>query len=263
MGGGGGSRHSGGSSKGGGGYKPEKHPIRDFFKKVKEFFFGSSESSSNDIANTNSYDSGKAELEETLRVSKAFEEFRTLVSQKAEEFEKNAVSECWDQLDELMDFLRSINNKDYSGEKLRINLTAMERENREIVDSIHGSIKKDILAKVSLDNPECQQILTMDAGQKKKEAMNDYMNKAIRVSMDNLASRIKKSLNKNCDNIEDRISARLADISDTLEAKTKDFNDFSKLASGNKKDLEKKQLEVSGKMAEYSIWLNLLDSGQE
>lgn len=256
MGGGGSSR---GRSKGGG---EKKHPVRDFFRKVKEFFFGSSDKSSDAIGRTDSYDSEKAEIQETLRVSKAFEEFRTLVSQEAEEFEKKAITECWDQIDQLMDFLHKINNNDYNGEKLRLNLTAMERENREIVESIHGSIKKDILAKINLDNPVCHQILIMPAGSEKKKAMNDFMKQAVRESMDNLSSKIKKALNKNCDNIEDRISARLTDITDTLESKTVVFKDFAKLAIADKKELERKQLEVSEKMTEASLWLDLLKTEQ-
>lgn len=236
-----------------------KHPIRTLFKKIKEFILGAPRYSSNTIGSTSAYDPEKARIEETLRINNALEEFRTLVSEKADEFESNAIRECWDQIDELMDFLHEINDKDYNGEKLHINLSAMERDNREIVDEIHGSIKKDILSKVNLDNLECKQILAMEAGSQKKKAMNEFMIDSIRKSMKILASRIKKSLNKNCNNIEDRISARLADITNTLEVKTAEFDEFSKLANGDKNEHEKKQIQISAKIAEYSMWLNLLD----
>ena len=249
----------------GGRYKTEeeKHPIRTFFRKIKEFFFGVPDDSSNIISTTSAYDPEKARIEETLRINKALEDFRTLVSEKADEIEKKAISECWSQIDALMDFLHKINDKDYNGEKLRINLSAIECDNREIVDEIHGSIKKDILSKVNLDNLECKQILAMESGSQKKKAMNEFMVDSIRKAMSILATKIKKSLNKNCNNIEDRISARLADITNTLEVKTAEFDEFSTLANGDKKEHENKQIEISSKMAEYSIWLNLLDSTKE
>lgn len=249
---------------GGGGYHPPKKPNpilegpKKIWKKIKEFFFGSDESSSS-IGSYNSYDSSTAELQETLRISKALEEFRVEVSKQSDKLEEELVSACWEQLDELMAFLRTINDKDYGSVKLKLNLSAMERDNRELVDGIHGSIRKDILAKVNVDNPECEQILRMSAGSEKRLAMKRFMDSAITVSINNLTKKLKKSIEKNCDDIEDKISERLSDINENLETKLKEFDRLSKLSEGETEKLEERQIAVASQMAIYSMWLNLIE----
>ncbi len=240
---------------GGGGGSSRPNPILHPIKFIKSFFQGSSSGSSR-VAETDSYNASTAELQETLRVSKALEEFRASVTEQSESYEQNLVSYCWEQMDEMMKFLHSINEKDYNGVKLKLNLKSMERENRELVDSIHGSVKKDVLAKVNIDNPECEKILLMNAGEEKRVAMKNFMDESIKKSLNNLSRHLKNTLSKQCDTIDESISARLSDITDSMNTKISQFAEFEKLANGDSAELEEKQLNVSREMAISGLWLD-------
>lgn len=218
-----------------------------------------SERSSGNISKINAYDAETASLQETLRINKALGEFRDMVSKLSEKNEKQVIKYCWEQLDEFMDLLRDINDKDYNGEKLRLNIRAMERGNREIVDGINGSIRKDILSKVNLDNAECKTILEMESGAKKKKAMREFQAEALNEAVDKLIERLKKSLYKNCDDIEDRISTRLSDLSAKCASTAASFKEFSEIVENDSNEHENKQLQISYQMAVNSLWLELLD----
>ena len=249
----------GGGSSGGGFFKKAKDWVKDKAEKIWSWFRGSSSSSSSSISQEAAYDMNSAELQQTLRINKSLEEFRSTVSEGSDKIEHEIVEICWNQIDELMAFLKSINNKEYCGTRLKLNLSAMERENREIINGIYGSVRKDVLAKVNIDNPDCERILLMEAGAAKRNEMKNFMDEAVRASINNLTKKLKNSLNKSCDGIEDRIEVRLSDINDNVEAKMKAFNEFSSLAKGDRQKLEEKRIAVSKQMAEYSIWLNLID----
>lgn len=245
---------------GGGSSRRRKHGGGSSYSSYES---AAADTSSSNISKINAYDAETASIQETLRINKALEEFRDMVSKLSEKNEKQIINYCWELLDEFMDLLRDINDKDYNGEKLRLNIRAMERENRKIVDEIHGSIKKDIMAKINLDNAKCKEILEMESGSKKKKAMREFQGKALDEAVDKLIERLKKSLYKNCDDIEDRISTRLFDISAKCEAAAASFKDFSEIVDNDANEHENKRLNISYQMAINSLWLELLDEDKE
>lgn len=227
--------------------------VSNIIEKVKDFFSGSSGSSSG--SRTSSYDADKASLEETVRVQKALTEFKTDTEARSSALEKAIIKESRGYLDEFLDEIRKYNKIRYGGRCLNINLENIERENRKTEDKIHGFITKKVSKRISLDDDECKNILKMDAGTEKKKKLDQFYRKVLTEALSELTNILRKAMEQQTDIVEDRIQQRIDAVLETCEAKAADFKQIQKLKNKDENKIEQEQFRLSYMVAmcEYGL----------
>lgn len=212
--------------------------VRDKVEKVKDFFGISSGGTGRAVSKEESYDPEKAKMEETLRINNILVSFRTTIETKSDKLEKDALEISRKSIDGLIDYLKSINNKKYSGKALNINIERLIRENRKTEDSIHGYIKKHVQKRVSLDDSECLAILKMESGSEKENKMTAFSNKVLGEAIKELSNKIRKSIQEQADNIADQIKDRIDLVESTSANTIEKYKEIEKLKENNEEGLE-------------------------
>lgn len=218
--------------------------VGNIIRKIKEFFKGSSGSSSGGEIDKIE-DPTKADLEMTVKVQHALTEFRTDTQSRSEQLENDIVKESREYLDEFLAELRRYNKIQYGRKRLNLNLNSLERENRKTEDMIHGFIVKRVIKRISLDDDECTNILKMDPGKEKKEALDAFYKKVLKEAISDLSEELKNSMEKQTDNVEDKIQQRIDSIVEICETKSDEFEQIQKVKESDEAKLESEQLRLS------------------
>ena len=165
--------------------------------------------SSSSGGSTSSYDARAAELEQTIKVQNALTEFREDTRAKSEKFENDVIKASRETLDAFLKDVKKYNNIKYGGNRLNVNLSQIERENRKTEDKIHGFITKRVSKRASLDDTECLAILKLDAGKEKQQKLNDFYKKILNEAIKDLSEVLRDAMEKQTDIVEDHISSRI------------------------------------------------------
>lgn len=220
------------------------HPIKRAIEKVKDFFGGSSKKTSSNVAYSESFDSERATLQETIRLNKSLTEFRLDIETQSDKLENDIIKVSRTSLDYFIKMLKKQNKIEYAGRKLNLNINAIERDNRETEDMIHGFIKKRVLKDVSLDNSECLEVLSMEKGEEKKKAMKKFLDKVMSKAIIDLSEELKKVIRRQSENVEDKVQVRIDEIEHSLNDNMKNFDKIKSLKESDSAELEKEKLEL-------------------
>lgn len=237
----------------------DRHPILSSLPIVGKIFRNDTGETSRRISRQESYDASTAQLEQTIRIQEELTTFRLKCERESDELEKGALKESRKNLDDMMDFLKSINEKSYAGQKLKINLERLQKDNRQTEDIINGYIKKRIQKRVSLDDDECLRILKMDVGSDKEKEMTNFLNKILQESMSGLIKEINKSLKKQLENVEDQINARIDSYTELSEEKMKAYQELERIKTSDEHELEEKIIGLEYKCALSDLGLDILE----
>lgn len=209
---------------------------------------GGSEESSRYVGRTERYDPRAAKAEQTMRINRALEDLRQKMNQSSREVEDKSLAVTRETIDKLMTELQRINDTNYAGRKLNINISRLNRENKKAEEVVHGSFAKYIGKRISLDDKECSVILEMEAGIDKEQRMTNFVKKVTKESLDEIQKQIKNSLTEQMDNITAQVNDRLQTISFSAEEKVKDYEIISKNKVEDERHLEENLL-VAGTLS--------------
>ena len=194
---------------------------------LQRLFSGSENGSS--AGKIESYNASKAQLEETLLVNKFFTDFHIKIENTADDLEVKAVKDARETIDSVVEYIKKINQKEFSGKALNINLERLLRENRKTEDIIYGSIKKYVQKRISLDDNECEKILEMSSGNKKENAMNEFCNKVLKEAIIDVCEKIEKSMYEQIENLSDQINERINFVEYNATETIKKYNKIKEL----------------------------------
>ena len=151
------------------------------------------------VASSGSYDQTSSSAASVDAMNETLVSFSKKYMQEAEKTENQCikiVESCYDDLIKKMDTEPDFT---YNNANLRI----LKREREKVGNSISGSVKEPLARRMSLDDAECLEILKMDAGKEKGEAMSAFITKVIREALNNLARKVSISMKEQYDLLED------------------------------------------------------------
>lgn len=212
-------------------------------------------SGSSSGGHTDSFDSNTANLEMTVKVQAALNEFSTDTQSRSAKLENEIVKESREYLDEFISDLHRYNKLRYGNQRLNINIKSIERENRKTEDTIHGFIVKRVNKRISTDDSECLEILKMDAGKAKEDALDTFYKKVLKEAVAELSDELRNSMEAQTDNVEDKIQQRIDSIVDICETKAEEFERIKEVKESDEAEIEKEQLRLAHfvAMCEYGI----------
>lgn len=161
------------------------------------------------VARERSYEKETANIYSTDRLNEILISFSEGYYQQATAIENACIENVKNYYEDIIQLLEQASDTS----KIDTNLKRLKREKSRIGAHIHGAIKDQLAKKMSLDNTQCLEILKMDAGEAKREAMTKFSQKIINEALDNLSKQVRRTLDEQMEWIEDC----LADISEERE----------------------------------------------
>lgn len=197
-------------------------------------------------------------MAQTMLIQEALTDFRLDSETQSDNLENEIIKRARNGLDQFLEMLKKQNQKTFAGRKLNLNISAIERDNREMEDMIHGFIKKRVQKEVSTDNEECYKILGMEKGEAKKKAMKKFLDNVTSKAITDLAEELKKVIRRQSENIEDRVQVRIDEIEVSLNDNLKKFDKIKALKESDSAELEAEKLEFSSVSTICSMGMALL-----
>ena len=112
-------------------------------------------------------------VENVDKIQSILEDYRGQVHREANKIEGAIHDEVAHYVEELNGIL--LQERELL-DKYKIKTKQIERVIERFLRNINGNIDKMLCKKVSLDNPECRNILQMIPGTKKEQVMSDFLN---------------------------------------------------------------------------------------
>ena len=225
--------------------------------------FSSNERTATVTSLQESYQPATATAEQTRQVNHNLDEYKNDVSTRSEEIEDRIADDCEEMFDKLADSLNTMNNTEIApGIVFKIDNRQLQRESRKLLRSIRGSIKREVMPNISIGNSKCLQILEMNAGSAKKNAMKKFIDDSITNALKSLKNNLKDGLKDAIENTN-----RLADMVDGFEfvqveiiaqSSLDVINTLKENTNDNKK--EQTQIELAEKLCINQYALKLLKS---
>lgn len=230
-------------------WEKTKETVRTTVEKAKDFLFGSSDRASRSTGREDSYDPEKAMLAETIRINDILTKFRVEIEGQCDQIEKDILKNCRTSLDLLIDDIKLINQKEYGGKKLGINLDRIIKENRQTEDLIHGYVKRKVQKRVSVDDKECLEILKMQSGIDKENRMKEFSRNVIKTATTELGDQIAENIRRQIDNICDNIQVRLDSVVGESEVMLYKFIEIERLKNIDEAGFNEEMTKIGYKVA--------------
>lgn len=228
-------------------------------KAIKDFFCSDSCCVGNSTKREESYDVNTADLQATVKIQKALTEFRSDTQSRSAKLENEIIKESRESLDNFIDELRTYNNIRYGNRRLNINISSIEREQRNTEDQIHGFIVKRVIKRISLDDNECCEILKLNPGSEKSNKLDAFYKKVLQEAVNELSHILRNTMENQTDSVEKRIQQRIDGIVDVCETKTVNFEKIQKMKMNDEDKIEQEQMRLSHYIALCDYGLSILD----
>lgn len=153
-------------------------------------------------------------VEDVDKIQSIFEDYRGQVHREASRIEKRIYNEVAYYIEELNNIL--LQERELL-DKYEIRTKQIKKSIERILKNMSGNIEKEICKKVSLDNPECRNVLQMMPGLKKEQAMSKFLNKSLKEVLDQYCADFKLNLADLFENVEEEIVQAVGNIGKEAE----------------------------------------------
>lgn len=219
--------------------------------------FSSNERTATVTSRQESYQPATATAEQTRQVNHNLDEYKNDVSTRSEEIEDRIADDCEEMFDKLADSLNAMNNTEIApGIVFKIDNRQLQRESRKLLRSIRGSIKREVMPNISIGNSKCLQILEMNAGSAKKNAMKKFIDDGITNALKSLKNNLKDGLKDAIENTNDMLDNKFVQVESIAQSSLDVLNTLKENTNANKK--EQTQIELAEKLCINQYALKLL-----
>lgn len=151
------------------------------------------------ISHESSYDKRSSSIHTTERLVDTLSAFSSGHLSKAEWIEKRCIAVVEDYYDDIIKLLEDAPSENVG----KTGLWRLKNARTKISQNITGGIKEPLAKRMSIDDTECCQILKMDAGEQKRNAMESFCQKVIRESLNNISKKVRSSLEEQLEDVGD------------------------------------------------------------
>lgn len=149
------------------------------------------EEASNKIAQQKAMDKESASVDEVVTINKAFNELIQSLEGEIQKTEERAIEELAYFFEEFIDYMQE-HEEMFMSRGIRVNKIVNKFE--KVKRKLKGELSKKIYREISLDNVACREILAIRAGDRKKERMDDFIEKAFDKALHDLIYDIQDEL---------------------------------------------------------------------
>ncbi len=213
--------------------------LYDGGKFLWNLFFNKKKETSEKISKQSAILDGQETIDEIMVTNNIFQEFLTDLNKDIEVIENQLLTEVSYFFEEFLEYVK---DECESFDKYGINIRKVEKDFLKIKRRLNGQLKKKIYQAISLDNLECREILSLRAGNKKKERMDVFIDSIFQRCLDELIYEIKEELLDLVEEMEMILEDALDVISQSLKQK---ITACMYLEQSNECHINKKQIVIS------------------
>ena len=142
------------------------------------------------------------------------------------------------RFEETMNLLTS---RDELRSEFKQQIKALRRRHQELCAAIPDAITNVVAKRVSIDDYECRQILSLSAGDSKRYKLRNFCEAVVQEANDNLAHRVQVALVKQTNEIEDALDEYMEEKERGLKGMEEAFADLEKEASKETAETNRKR----------------------
>lgn len=166
---------------------------------------------------------------------------------KKEEATSKKESEIMDYINRsLNSFLREIrtlNQNDYGGKKLNINLDLIKKKNDELKSHVVGCIGNVLNKRLVQTDKELGIILEERDDKKRKKNFDSFVDRVQKEALKQFKKEIEETVNQQSELVKKEISARLNEVNKSMEESIQEYTSILESKKKDSQELEKKQVE--------------------
>lgn len=170
--------------------------------------------------------------------SDALWEYSNQYRQIARDIENDCLTLVQQRFEETMNLLTS---RDELRSEFKQQIKALRRRHQELCAAIPDAITNVVAKRVSIDDYECRQILSLSAGDSKRYKLRNFCEAIVQEANDNLARRVQVALVKQTNEIEDALDEYMEEKERGLKGMQEAFADLEKEASKETAETNRKR----------------------
>ncbi|OON99006.1 MAG: hypothetical protein ATN35_02660 [Epulopiscium sp. Nele67-Bin004] len=222
--------------------------------KIRDFFSSGGDTVkkvAKETGNTKSYDKEIATTAETLNINKILADFSLSLEKTSDSMEQKLLKETQQYFRGLVKKLENGSND------MNVDIKSINREAEKIEKQIRGSLKNYLSQRVSLDDQECLEILKLESGKTKKQAMTKFGNAVLNKGLQSTYKEVKQCVREQEQYVSDILNGKIDDI---VFSTNKLIEDINKLEKNYNDDQQKKDLDKVTTMVRVLTLENAINS---
>jgi len=177
-----------------------------------------------------SYDKKTATATETADINYLLVTFGADCEKKADELEDDALYELRQYFSDLIGEIEQSDMK-ISTKRLRRSITISEKQ-------VQGKLKRFMARRLSIDDMECLEILSMPSGNEKSKKMNEFGEKVLREALLQLADDVTTFVEEQNEVLEESMNQLMEEQAAAVTEKSQQLSSILKKADGELFDRE-------------------------
>jgi hypothetical protein len=217
----------------GGGCCVSNHPIIDF---IKDIFCSDS--------CCVGYSSGPSESEQHARkVAEELSEMKEKSEKSSTQTEQKIMDYINRSMDSFMIEIEKINQQDFFGEKLNINIKAIREKNEQLNKQVVGCISTVLNTRLVQTDKELSTILEERDEKKRKENFSAFVEKVKKQALSKLRIEIEKAVKAQSEMVSKEIKTRQKEVDARMEESIKELTEIMEVKEKSESELKKKQVD--------------------
>jgi len=218
--------------------------IRDFFR-YSLFSYGGD------------YTPGPSESEEhAKKIADELAEKKEEIRELTKKDENRTIDYINKSMNDLVKYLEEINNKQFGGKTLNININEIKKSNEKLKKEVVGCLSGYIDERLVLTDNELSIILEERDDKKRKKKFKAFCEKIEQQAFDELSKKIEKTVRKQEEVIRKEIKVRLDEVERNMKTVTKAYDEIVEIKGKDESKMEEAQIKY---IYQYELSEILLD----
>ena len=176
---------------------------------------------------------------------------RNEIGSRAEKMELELLNYANRSMDELINSINDINNKDFGGKSLKINVQQIKDRQEKIKREIKGYIWRVLDNRLQPKDPELSVIIAEMDNAKRNQRFNQFVDKLYLSAQEGLKNAIGDNINRQHEIVRREIQNRLAEVEISLE-KTQEA--YKEILGASERDTKENETLRTKYMYQHDIY---------
>ncbi len=205
-----------------------------------------------------SYDDKTAE--NTINTANELAEMQERANREGKKMGDAAFQEINGYIKKFLKQMEEINNNEYAGKRLNIDMDAINREVNTMKNAVKGFIGEKINERLVMTDAELAAILEEQDEKKRKRRFDDFYSQLHKDALRKLIDYIQDTIDGEYNMIATQIRTRLKEVENTMQEASQSYEEMKRLKAAGDKDLAAKQVEAMYRITLADIMLEELSS---
>lgn len=194
-----------------------------------------------------------ASTNEIRRITNELNDMQDLFISQAESIENDIIAYVKSAVSETVGEFEEINNQDFAGATLNLNISYLKNSVNNIEEIIRGNIKNAVRRNLSIDSEECKAVFMKNSQSAKEFAMKQLQVKIYRNAVNSLWTIINDTISVQNQAVFTQIENRLNAIELNVNESIRQLEEIEHTKQLGEEEIKQKQAEFQN-MIDISAW---------